>query len=142
MKKWLAILMIFVIIVVMIVLYKYNEYKKQMIEVQELNKQYETFTENEILGTSLITLINKAMDMNKKNNISLNDNGVYISNNTNSINIEVKFTESEDIFPMERIEKLTSEEFIKHYGAMSFKCTNKKYHDKTNNISYLLFEQI
>lgn len=142
MKKFLAILIVIILVVVAVVIYKYNSYKSEILRMQKLNEEYEEFTENEILGTSLITLINKTIDLNQKNNISLDDKDLYIDNGQNSIKIEVKFVESEDIYPMERIGKLGSEQFIKNYGTATFKCTEKQYHEKTNNIKYLLFEQI
>lgn len=142
MKKILAILIVLVLVIVVVVVGKYNSYKSSILREQKLNEEYESFTKNEILGTSLITLINKAIDSNNKNNIELDDNNLYIDNGTNSIKIEVKFLESDEIYPMENIGKLGSEQFIKNYAAASFKCTNKQYHEKTNNIKYLLFEQI
>lgn len=142
MKKVLAILLVIIVVVVTIVIYNYSNYKTQLERTRKLNEEYETFTNSEILGTSLISLINKAIDNNKKNNISLDDNNLYIENETTSLNIEVIFTESEEKYPMEKIERLGSEQFIKNYASATFKCTKKQYHEKTNNIKYLLFEQI
>jgi len=142
MKKILAIIIVIVLIIVVIITYKYTLYKNTLLATQKLNKQYEVFTEGEILGTSLITIINKAIDSNEKNNIKLDENSLYINNETTSIKIEVKFLESEDIYPMEKIGKLGSEQFIKNYATMTFKCINKQYHEKTNNIKYMLFEQM
>lgn len=142
MKKTLAILIIILLIIVAIVVYQYNLYKSRTLRTQKLNEEYELFTNNEIVGTSLITLINKAIDSNNKNNIQLDKNNLYIENDSTSIKIEIKFLESEDTYPMERIGKLGSEEFIKNYATATFKCTSKQYHEKTKNIKYLLFEQI
>ncbi len=142
MKKILAILIIIVVVIVVIAVYQYNTYKNSLLRTQQLNQEYETFTEGEILGTSLITIINKAIDSNKKNNIQLDYNNLYIDNETTSIKIEVKFTESDEVYPMEKIGKLGTEQFVKNYATMNFKCTTKQYHKKTNNIKYMLFEQI
>lgn len=142
MKKFLIIMSIIILIILAVVTYKYNLYRTNELRTQKLNQEYEVFTEGEILGTSLITIINKAVDNNEKNAIKTNTNNMYIENDTTSIKIEVKFLESENIFPMEKIQKLGSEEFIKNYAVMSFKCTKKEYHEKTNNIKYMLFEQI
>lgn len=142
MKKTLAILAVVLLIIIAIIVYKYNSYKSDMLRTQKLNEEYEIFTNNEIVGTSLITLINKAVDSNNKNNIQLDKSNLYIENDTTSIKIEIKFLESEDTYPMESINKLGSEEFIKNYATATFKCTEKQYHEKTNNIKYLLFEEI
>lgn len=142
MKKFLAILIIIVLVIVVVCIYKYNIYKVGLRETEKLNSEYEQFTQGEILGTSLITIINKTIDMNKQNNIKLDENNFYIENETNSIKIEIKFLESDTIYPMERISELGTEKFIKNYATTSFKCTMKKYHEKSDNIKYLLFEQI
>lgn len=141
MKKILAIL-IFLLLIVVIVVYQYNLYKVQALRNQKLNEEYEMFTKGEILGTSLITLINKAIDNNQKNDIQLDENKLYINDKHNSIRIEVKFAESDEIYSMESIAKLGSEQFIKNYATMTFKCIEKLYHEKTNIIKYMLFEQI
>lgn len=142
MKKWIAILIVIVLVIITVVIYKYASYKSDLTRMQKLNKEYEKFTESEILGTSLITLINKAIDSNEKNNIQLDKNNFYIENETNSIKVQVKFLEAEEPYNMERIGKLGSEQFIKNYATSTFKCTQKEYHEKTNNVKYLLFEQI
>lgn len=142
MKKFFIIMSIIILIILAVVTYKYNSYRTNELRTQKLNHEYEVFTEGEILGTSLITIINKAVDSNEKNGINTDNNNMYIENDTTSIKIEVKFLEAENTFPMERIQKLGSEEFIKNYAVMNFKCTKKEYHKKTNNIKYMLFEQI
>lgn len=142
MKKTIFIILIIFMCIVACIVFAYNNYKIQVLQTSKLNKEYENFTENEILGTSLITLINKTIDTNEKNSVAKDSSGKYIDNNKNSIRIEVKFLEADSIFAMEAINKLGSEQFTKNYGAMSFKCTKKEYHEKTNNIKYLLFEQI
>ena len=60
MKKILLILIVLMLIIVLMVLYQYNSYKTAVLRTQKLNEEYEIFTQGEILGTSLITLINKA----------------------------------------------------------------------------------
>lgn len=142
MKKTIFAILIVVMCIIVYIVFNYNSYKVQVLRTSKLNKEYENFTQNEILGTSLITLINKAIDSNEKNNVNKNDLGRYIDNNENSIQIEVKFLEADETFAMEAINKLGVEQFIKNYGAMAFKCTKKEYHKTSNNIKYLLFEQV
>ena len=142
MKKWFIVLIITVLIIIASFVYQYNVYKNAALVAKNLNEEYENFTKTDLLGTSLITLINKTVDLNKKNNIKLNSDELFIENETNSIKIDVKFIESEETYPMEKIEKLGSEQFIRNYASASFRCTQKQYHEKNNNIKYLLFEQI
>ena len=99
-------------------------------------------TQDAILGSTLMTLINKASDQNEKNGVEKDKQNRYISNEENSIKIEVKFLESDKIYAMESISSLGSEAFIKNYNNMNFICTKKEYHEKTKYIKYMLFEQI
>ena len=140
-KNLFVILGIFLIIIAILVYFYYNTLKIAIIS-QKVNKEYEQYLEKDILGSTLMTLINKASNQNEKNGIEKDEKNSYIENDTNSIKIEVKFLESDKTFSMEAITSLGAEQFIKNYNAMTFKCTKKEYHQKTNNIKYMLFEQI
>ena len=111
-------------------------------ESNKNNKEFEKYTKNVITGTDLITIINKAIDKNEFNGIPKDENSKYITNDTNSIKIEIKFLEKEDVITMESIYNLGIEEFIKHYSNKKFKCNQINYHNKTKNISYLKFEEV
>lgn len=140
-KNLFVILGIFLIIIAILVYFYYNTLKIAIIS-QKVNKEYEQYLEKDILGSTLMTLINKASNQNEKNGIEKDEKNSYIENDTNSIKIEVKFLESDKTFSMEAITLLGAEQFIKNYNAMTFKCTKKEYHQRTNNIKYMLFEQI
>ena len=142
MKKWIIILLLVVVVITVIVLYKYNAYKNEVLNIQKINTEYQNFSEGEIVGTSIMTLINRTMDLNNKNGIKLDENNLYIENESNSIKIDIKFQESDETFPMEKIAMLGSEQFIKNYATAYFKCSKIEYHKQTNMIKYLLFEQI
>lgn len=142
MKKNLFIILgIFVIIIAILAYFYYNTLKIAIIS-QNINKEYEQYLDKDILGSTLITIINKASNQNEKNGIQKKEKNTYIENDTNSIKIEVKFLESDKTFSMEAITSLGAEQFIKNYNLMTFKCTKKEYHQKTNRIKYMLFEQI
>ena len=142
MKKILYILLGICILTVIIIFYLYNTYFRFLVLSEKLNKEYENYTENVIVGSSLMSLINKSIDLNEKNNVEKNKQGLYIENDTNSIKIEIKFAESDKTFQMEAISKLGSSEFIKNYNSRSFKCTKKEFHSKTGQIKYMLFEEV
>ena len=142
MKKNLFVILGFFIIIVAILSYMYFNYRKIIILANQTNKEYESYTETTIVGSKLMTLINKAIDQNEKNGVEIDNQNRYIENDENSIKIEIKFLESDETFSMEAISKLGAEQFIKNYNSMTFKCTKKEYHEKTKYIKYLLFEQI
>lgn len=142
MKKNLFVILGIFIIIIVILSYTYLNYRKTIILANQTNKEYESYTKNEIVGSQLMTLINKVIDQNEYNQIELDSENRYIENDENSIKIEIKFLESDKIFSMEAISNLGAEKFIKNYNRMTFKCTKKEYHEKTRKIKYLLFEQI
>ena len=140
-KNLLIILGIFLIFVAMLSFFYYN-YQRTLILANKANSEYEIFTKDEITGSALMTLINKVSDKNEKEQIVKDEKNRYIENDENSIKIEIKFLESDNIFEMEAISNLGSEAFIKNYNSMKFKCTKLEYHEKTKKIKYMLFEQI
>ena len=142
MKKNYLLLVIFFIIIIAIITYLIINFIKLDNQSNQLNNEFESKCENTIVGSTLMTTINKAINYNEKNNVEKDKKGSYIANDTNSINIEVKFIESDKVFQMEAIAKLGSEEFVKNYNNRTFKCMKKEYHNLTSQIKYMYFEEI
>lgn len=142
MKKNLFVILGIFMIIIAILSYIYYNYSKIIILADKTNREYENYTQNTIVGSSLMTLINKAMNQNEKNELQKDEKNNYIENDKNSILIVIKFLESDKTYRMEAISNLGSEAFIKNYRSMNFKCTKKEYHEKTKQIKYMLFEQI
>ena len=142
MKKTLYILLSIFIVTIIIIFFIYNNFVKVAMLSQKLNKEYESYTEDTIVGSSLMTLINKVIDQNEKNNIEKGYKDLYKENNTNSVKIEIKFIESDKTYPMEQIYSIGSEKFVKNYNSRLFKCTKKEYHSQTGQIKYMLFEEV
>ncbi len=141
-KTFVIILTIFIILLAIISYYIYNTRRLSSL-AENHNKIYETYYDQEILGTTLISIINKAIDDNEKNGISKLQNSIYYEeNNENSIKIEVTFSEEANHIPMEKIAEQGVEAFMKVYPTAVFKCTKIEYHQKTNQIKYLYFEYI
>ena len=115
--------------------------QKGLMQTAKVNQEFEAYTEAEIKGSDLMTLINKVSDYNENNEVKKDNKNRYIENSENSIKIAVKFSESDDIYDMEAISKLGSEAFIKNYNSMVFECTKKEYHTSTGQIKYMLFTQ-
>ncbi len=142
MKKNLFIILGILLILVAISASIYYNYQKKLILASKINEQYYQYTKNEIIGSQLMTLINKVSDQNEKNKVQKDEKGRYIQNEEDSIKIDIKFLEAEETYNMEAISHLGSEAFIKNYNSMIFKCTKVEYHEKTKQIKYMLFEQI
>lgn len=141
-KSIFIVLAILFIIAIVICLYIYNVKKIENVTIKH-NKQYEEYCNKEILGTELISLINKAIDYNEKNSVAKQENTIYyINNNTNSIQITVKFLDNDKIIKMENIAEKQTENFIKFFATATFKCNDIKYHKQTKNVQSMYFEQI
>lgn len=141
MKK-IIILLSIVIIVVTVVSINYMSYTKQKNETLKYNLEFEKYYQKEIYGIDLTTIINKVINNNERNNVEIGQDKKYINNNTNSINIEIKITDVDQIYTMETLYSGGMDQFVQYYGNIQFKCTKIEYHKKTGKVSYLYFEQI
>lgn len=99
MKK-IIIFFIIVIILICFIAIKYYNYKINYNNVVNLNSEYEQYLNKEIQGVELASLINKTIDKNKKNDIEQNDNGEFIQNDKNSIEIEIYIKDNETTYKM------------------------------------------
>ena len=141
MKKIVIILAI-VLILVSIIAFQYYSYQIDYQITLEENAEYEQYQDKEIYGIDLATIINKTVDKNAKNGIQKDEKGNFIPNDTNSIEIEIFIKDNEKMYRMEIFYNNGTEEFLRYYGNIKFKCSNIEYHEKTGKIKYLLFEQL
>lgn len=141
MKK-IAIFFVIIVILICGVSYLYLNYKANYNEAKKANLKFEQYLNEEVYGVDLATIINRAIDNNEKSQVQKNNKGIYLNNDTNSINIEIKMTDNNSIYQMETIYNGGIQNFINYYSNIKFKCVNVKYHESTNKVKYLLFEQI
>ena len=110
----------------------------------EENRYYQQLLNKEITGTELSSVINKVIDSNKKNELSLDDKKLYIENDSNSIVVEITFRYEEGTKTI-RGEKIYNGEvrnFISYYGSVKFKCTKIEYHESTKKVKKVYIEEI
>ncbi len=141
MKK-LAIIFLVIIIVIVGISYLYLNFKANYHTAQRENKQFESYDGQEIYGAELTTIINKAMDNNKNNEVPKDDKGKYIDNDNNSIQIKIKMLDNDKMYAMETLYYGGMDKFVQYYNEIKFKCTKIEYHTVTNKVKYMLFEQI
>ncbi len=142
MKKIIICILSIFLIIICIVVYGVYQKNENTAQIGVDNKTYESYENKEVLGTDIISIINKATDSNKKNDIKIGEDGNYIDNGKNSIRIEIKFLEQDKVITMERINNVGIEKFWSNYGALSFKCTKIEYHEKTHRVKYMYFEEV
>ena len=140
MKKTKLILFAIIAIIVTVIFVKYYSYKTEYNSVIKENAEFEQYSE--IYGLELATLINKTIDKNVKNKVAKDENGLFIPNEENSIQIEIYMHDNEKTYKMETLYNAGMEKFVQYYSNIKFKCSEIKYHKKTGKIKYLSFEQI
>lgn len=141
MKRFLIFLAIGIIIIV-IAIVQYSSYRTEYNMILKENAEYEQYKDKEIIGLDIATIINKSVDKNTKNDVQKDDKGVFINNDTNSIEVEIYMTDNESTYKMEQFYNVGIEQFIQYYGNIKFKCSKIEYHKKTGKIKYILFEQL
>lgn len=141
MKK-IAIFLLIIISIVSTISYLYlNSISNQRIAQKE-NIKFEIYKDEEITGAEVTTLINKAINSNQQNEVEKDKKGRYMDNETNSINVDIKFIDDDVTYNIEKIYNNGMDKFLTYYRDIKFKCVDVQYHDKTQKIKYMLFEQI
>ena len=141
MKK-IAIFFIIIIAIVSTITYLYLNQVASYKTAQKENAKFEIYKDQEISGSDLATIINKAVDTNERNEISKDSKGKYIDNESNSINIDIKFIDDDVIYNIEKIYNGGIQEFVYYYRDITFICREVEYHNSTGKIKYMKFEQI
>lgn len=146
MKKNVIIISLILITIIIICVVGLNTNSKIAFGIRKKNGEYEKYLTSEIYGTDVVTLINKAISSNESNGITKDEKENYISNNENSIQIDLVMITNEEkqettVYKMEAIYKVGITEFIKNFNTAKFKCTKTEYHKKTGRIAYIEISQ-
>lgn len=141
MKK-IVLFFAMIIIVVCGISYTFLNYKANYNTSKKANLEFENYLNVEVSGIDLVTVMNRAIDSNERNEVEKNNKGIYQNNEKDSINIEVKITDNDTLYQMETFNKNGMQNFLSYYGSVKFKCTSIEYHNTTKKVKYMLFEQI
>ena len=131
-----------IIAIVSTMAYLYLNYIANYNNAQKNNRQFQIYQEQEMTGAEITTLINKVIDYNKQNDVKQDNKGQYIDNETNSLNMDIKFIDDDITYNIEKIYQKGMNLFLSYYRDIKFKCKKVQYHSSTNKISYMLIEQI
>ncbi len=140
MKKTIILIICVIIIVLSMFGIKYLDYKEQKSIIKKENLEYEVYLNKEVSGRDLTTAINRAVNNNEKNNISKDENGLYIQNDSDSIKIEIVILDTETTYQMETLYNGGMVNFIQYYGDIFFECKKIEYNSK-GRVSHMIFEQ-
>lgn len=142
MKKYIIIFVCLIVVILSLAAYIFEQYKSKKSEISKNNLYYEDIYNKEITSGDIATIVNNAMDKNDRNGIAKDDNDMYIENDINSIKIDIKFLQSDEIYSIEPIYNNDISRFVRIYNTSKFKCTKIEYHKKTKFVKYLYFEEI
>lgn len=140
MKKTIIFTLCIVVIIISIFWTKFIDYKSEISSIKKENLEYETYLNKQIIGNELTTVINRAVDSNEKNFVSKDEQGLYIENDNNSVKIDIKIIDNDQIYKMETLYNGGMMNFIKYYGNIYFECTKIDYNSK-GRVCYIIFEQ-
>lgn len=141
MKKILFIICIILLIVGIVLGYSFNMKIKEE-QNSSINKEFESFLNVDIRGSSLLSLMNRVIDLNDKNGIEKDAEGLYIENDSNSMKIYIKFIDRENLFSFEKIDDSGMEKFAQNFAAILFRCNKIEYHESTGLISKMYFQEV
>ncbi len=148
MKKIIIIISIIVITIISIIFAKYSEYYKQQVKIQDINKEFLAYENTSIQINTVVSLMNKAISINKENNIKQNEENIFEENDTNSIKVylETKSSKNEQLvlIPMEDLmlnEKAGPEKVVYAFSDLKFEIKEKEYHKKTKQIKKIIFSE-
>lgn len=144
MKKVIVCFAVLIVTLLIIISVSLSENNKNINQINQYNKAYTEYLGKIIYGTDVITIINKAINENEKNEVQKDEKGFFIDNNKNSIKIELKLLYEEEVvtYQMETLTKVGIEGFIKNFNLIQFKGTEVEYHETTKKIKKIVFEQI
>lgn len=140
MKKIFAVLLLILVVISVVIMIKFQNYQNEKEAIAKFNLEYEEYNKDNLNGLDITTVINKAVNNNEKYKIAKDENGLYINDNNNSIQIYITMIINGKTYPMERINSLGIDSFIEYFGVVSFKCKEIKYHEGSGKVSSMTFE--
>ena len=142
MKKPLIIFISIMICIITILFVFLRQIEAEKRAHDRINIEYQEYLDKEIYGIQLATIINKVISSNEKNEVTKDQEGMYVDNGLNSILVDIYISDNNTTYKMENIYKLGTSEFLQHFNTIMFKGKIVEYHDDTGQIAKILFEQI
>lgn len=145
MKKAIILILIVVIVIVSIVFANYVEFSKKKTEIEILNKEFLAYENSNVQINTIITLMNKAIEKNKENEIPQDENRIFQENDTNSIKLYLELKSSNAVIPMEELmlnEKAGMQKVGLAFSDLLFNITDIEYHKNTGQIKKVVFTAI
>ena len=144
MKKILIMILVCVITIVTICFAWYTEYSKHKYEVTKINNEFLAYEKSIVKINTIVSLMNKAIDLNNKNKIPKDENNIYEENDKNSIKVYLKVKSSDSTMEMEKLilYKNAGVEKVEYaFSDLIFEVSDVQYHQKTGQVKSITFQE-
>lgn len=141
MKRIILLLSTIILIAILLFSYNYIQYENKQADVKRFNNVFLDYNRNNLFGTDLTTVMNKAIDNNEKYKIQKDESGLYIPDKLFSTKIYIILEKEGSNYPMENFYKVGIKEFTQYFGELNFECTKVNYHEN-GRISEMFFQAI
>ena len=141
MKKYLKFFII-IIAILFLICFNYIKYKISKNRRISFNMYFINNYEKEISGTEMASIINKYINENENNSILKDENGLYIDDKENYIEIQIKFKDNENTIKFEKIYNAGVSKFVDLYSDAKFKLKKVEFHNKSNRVKIAYYEEV
>jgi len=148
MKKIILCIVLVIVVLICVITVKISNNNMEVKDVVSYNSEFEQYREKKLYGADVLSIINKAIDINSRNNIEKDEDGYYIKNDNNSVNVEIKLLSTDATgevkevqYPMEVLEKAGLDTFISSFSLTTFECTEIKY-NTSGRVSKVILKQL
>ena len=148
MKKVILSILLLLLIIIIIVVVKISDKGIVQTATKQFNARFEAYKDKTIYGADILSIINKAIDNNRIQNIPKDEEGNYIENDTSSIKVDITLLSTDEdnnvievTYPMERLQQVGLEGFIQNFSLVEFKCTEIEY-NKQKRVSKIKVKQL
>lgn len=141
MKKIIILILIAVTVAISMIFVNYTEYRNKIAQVNKVNKEFTVYENNVMQISSVITIMNKAIQLNTENDIPKDENNFFIENETNSIKIFLEIKSRGSMIPMEDLilgKKSSIEKVSFAFSDMLFQIDKIEYHKKTGQVKKII----
>lgn len=139
MKRIILLISTIILVAILLFSYKIIQYENNQTDVIKFNKPFLDFNRNNLYGTDITTVMNKAIDNNEKNKIKKDESGLYIPDEIFSTKIYIILEKEGSTYPMENFYKVGIQKFTQYFGELNFECTKVNYHEN-GRISEMIFQ--
>lgn len=140
--KYLFVFTIIAVLAIAIFTFVYKSRVAQLIIEEEYIAQYESYLNKKVLGTDLVTLMNKIVNHNEKLELTKLEDGKYEEITKQAIRLEIVFTDNEETYSLETLYENGTDTFMTYYGPVTFMCEHIEYYENSKNIKMMSFKQM